>query len=628
MSKLSIQQYLLYAMILGLLISTLCYSDFFIYKSLTPCFCYLIGISVFFIYGAAVITVKSNHIFSLSRPVLITMLLGLYIIIQGLFLSRSMSSYSYYLIINCGFLISFYIVLRVVKPNLQLIYKLILIVAIAEASVCILQFFKLLNSLNNYFAVTGTWENPNVIAMFIAMSIPSAYVLIYDEKKYIRKAIPFILLFLISTLLILKCRTAIAGAVLSGFIILTNKYQLVTKINDKRNRSAIALIIIMSLGVMVPIINYAYHAKKESADGRMLVWKISLKMITDKPLFGYGYGAFEKNYNLFQSQYFESGKGTTGEMKNAGYIRMGYNEFIQNAVEGGLIGCILFGCLLISLLLTPLKHFTQKQTSKNCPDSSYVIAAYAGVCAFMIMCLINYTVQAIPVFCLFIIYASILSAKSPTLSFGSGQTNQIRIDNSIPVNKKPAIFNALCLFILGIGSCYVTSMLIIDNRCNKEAALLVKQGNYQSALNILPSLSPRLDAYESFWVNYGNALFESKAYNNALLKFERAILVTSNPTVYYKLALCYEKTGDYDKAYQNLVIAGNIEPNRIAPQFALMNLYLKMKDTTNALLRAQYIVTMDTKIRSDRALQYKNQAYTFMKKIGVTYHNNLNKMYP
>jgi hypothetical protein len=45
-----------------------------------------------------------------------------------------------------------------------------------------------------------------------------------------------------------------------------------------------------------------------SADARVVVWKISAEMIIQRPLLGYGYGSFERNYSLFQSNYFKSGK--------------------------------------------------------------------------------------------------------------------------------------------------------------------------------------------------------------------------------------------------------------------------------------------------------------------------------
>ncbi len=622
------KSFLFYIIISVLIASTLCYGDLFIYKSLTPFFCYLFCISISFIFGTSAITRNNKgHIFLFSRPILIAIILGLYIFIQSLFLSKHLSSYSYYLIINCGFFVCLCMLLGYVKANLQIIYKVIVITASVEAAICILQYWNLFRSFNTYFPVTGTWENPNVIAMFMAMAVPCAFSLLYDPKKHIRRAAPIILFLLFSILLILKCRTAVIGSVLGVLVILNGRYGLISKARERKNRSATILITCLLFALIIPAANYAYEIKKASADGRKLVWKISSEMIVKKPLLGYGYGLFERNYNLYQAQYFESGKGTSSEIQNAGFVRMGYNELLQNAVEGGLVGCFLLAFFFLSLLLTPVKHIDAKHIGDQGNERKSYITAYAGVCVFILMSLINFTVQAIPAACLFIIYAAILAYHSPPVSLKLWRIN-LTSDHNIYANKKLNSVYALCLFIVGIISMYTTSMLIKDNLDNKEAALLSKQGNYRAALNILSPLSPRLEAYESFWVNYGNTLFDKHDYKNAAVMFDKGMQLTSNPAVYGKIASCYEKVGDYNKACRSLEIAANIEPNRISPQFDLMNLCLKMKDTTKALVRAQNIISLIPKIPTIRAQQYKIQTYKLIERLGFTYDQNSSKILP
>lgn len=69
--------------------------------------------------------------------------------------------------------------------------------------------------------------------------------------------------------------------------------------------------------IVIPLSSQLYNAKKASADGRKLIWKLSAQMIPEKPLTGYGYGFFEKEYNLHQANYIKIGKASPEELINA-----------------------------------------------------------------------------------------------------------------------------------------------------------------------------------------------------------------------------------------------------------------------------------------------------------------------
>ncbi len=67
--------------------------------------------------------------------------------------------------------------------------------------------------------------------------------------------------------------------------------------------------VILILGIAVSgwlVMYYSYKTKQASADGRILIWKVSAGLLAGKPFGGYGYGLFEREYNLAQGQkYFE-----------------------------------------------------------------------------------------------------------------------------------------------------------------------------------------------------------------------------------------------------------------------------------------------------------------------------------
>lgn len=44
--------------------------------------------------------------------------------------------------------------------------------------------------------------------------------------------------------------------------------------------------------------------EKDSADGRLLIWRCSVSMVKDAPWLGHGIGSFEARYMDYQADYF------------------------------------------------------------------------------------------------------------------------------------------------------------------------------------------------------------------------------------------------------------------------------------------------------------------------------------
>ena len=80
--------------------------------------------------------------------------------------------------------------------------------------------------------------------------------------------------------------------------------------------------------------------KKDSADGRLLIWKVTTEMIAKKPLIGHGTNGFEANYMNYQADYF-SENNNPKEALLAGNNKYAFNIFLKILSEYGLIGFII-----------------------------------------------------------------------------------------------------------------------------------------------------------------------------------------------------------------------------------------------------------------------------------------------
>ena len=98
-----------------------------------------------------------------------------------------------------------------------------------------------------------------------------------------------------------------------------------------------------------------YYLKPQSADGRLLIWKVSWQMIKDKPITGFGKGGFAANYLYYQAKYMDSPLASAKEKALAGNTHLAFNEPLRIAVEHGLFGLLIYLVLVIWLLIPPKK---------------------------------------------------------------------------------------------------------------------------------------------------------------------------------------------------------------------------------------------------------------------------------
>ncbi len=76
---------------------------------------------------------------------------------------------------------------------------------------------------------------------------------------------------------------------------------------------------IIAGGMVLIIVGYAlFQLKVDSANGRLLIWKVSVMAIVEKPLLGHGTGNFASAYGMAQEKYFSQKEFTSTEELVAG----------------------------------------------------------------------------------------------------------------------------------------------------------------------------------------------------------------------------------------------------------------------------------------------------------------------
>jgi len=603
-----------------LVAATLSFSTFFIYASLTPFFLYCIGAGLFTLFAGIVFL--SGHIKTINSLGIMTltviMLWAAYIAFHNRLLHTDSSLKQIYLLVCCILFAAAMFTFSSSFTKFRSLFILMVMLAGFESLFCLLQYAGIIPSLNSFFTVTGTWTNPNVTAMFLAMTFPSLLYCIINFNTASRKRYIFLLCLVTLAVFLLKCRTAIIGAGIVSAFILQHHYNIIQLFRKRFSPIVRSAILLTLLAFIFFLSFFGYNAKKESAEGRQLIWKLSAGMIGNKPS-GYGYGSFERNYNLAQASYFEAGKGTDEEKINASQALMAYNEYLENIIEGGVIGLVLFAAFMTVLLyggvrmlyrpvkgVVPINTAVVKSSKKQKPVQKVMqehtitpaAVAYSGVLAFAVMSLINFTFTAIPVMCIFLLLAAILIADGINLPV----FKQVRFGFAWQKALGIIFIISGCLFV------YLAINNAIAHHEVKSANELAKKGDIKKGIDLLQQQPASVRHTESYCRILGKLFLKDKRYDSALLSFQRAALFTSSPDLYMQIGLCEQALQRYSDAIHSYRTALFIQPALFGPRYALLQLHLQQKDSVNAIETASEIIQLIPKVESPEIGRYKQMA--------------------
>ncbi len=529
----------------------------------------------------------------------------------------------YIILIDALLLLSCSLLYDMRAVTLLTISKIVMIFVGIESIVCILQQFGVVPSMNDFFTVTGSNENPNVTAMFIAMALPALLLVVVNSQKWMAYLALAVIFLGVIVLILLKCRSACIGAACSVLLLLNYQYQLLSK--WKKSISSLWMVLsgVAALGIGIGAFLWLYQSKQASSDGRWFIWKISLQAIAKQPILGSGYGQFEHDYNLAQAQYFASNNASAKEIDTASFVHMSYNEFVENLFEGGIIGLVLFAAILIAVLIIPCTTSNQLHENTQTDATSKKVAtpiplqgiplvneepfAYFGIISFVVMSIFNFTVQAFPVRALFIIYTGVCCANSyrqPCPFFAPLHQFAQRITQQIFHNillKTALVFCTLwlCIKLLSLAKAFHQCETLVASTNDLDK---------QEGLQEMDALKNTLNESTYYWWGYANMLVKNKYYGAAIKKYKEALRFSSNPNTYMDLGNCYAQLEKYPEAIQAYTLAANIEPHRFAPKFGLMKLYGYAKADILAEKMAAQIVYLKPKIASEEVAYYKEEA--------------------
>lgn len=343
-----------------------------------------------------------------------------------------------------------------------------------------------------------------------------------------------------------------------------------------------------------------YFYKKGSADGRTLVWKVSLEMIRDHPVTGVGLDRFKAHYMDYQVGYFEKDPEREESMV-AGDSNYAFNDLIQQTAENGVIGLILILAILIVIFTFPLNRPDNLKAKEQLPDIHNMdyelsVIAKAGIASILVFSLFSYPAQILPLKISLVFYLAVVAGLAPQKAISIPELSGKRTGRSITFISKITL---TLILLAGIAAGYQFSRQYCQAYRDWQSAFQVYQmGAWEACLEDYEKAYPVLHDDGDFLTNYGKALSMAGEDSKAIEILQRATGRYPNTVVYTALGDSYKELGETGKAGQAYLHAWYMNPSRFYPKYLLAKLYDESGQKEKAVMTAKELLEKQVKIES------------------------------
>ena len=447
-------------------------------------------------------------------------------------------------------------------PQLQLFFLAVVVATGGiEAVSGMRQLHGFEGSNHSLFKLTGDFYNPGPYSGYLAIVLPVCLWMILRQTKIYLHYLGWIgLLAIIVVLPAGMSRTAwIAAAVSCGWVYWVQRIgweKTKRYINGNRTLTIISsiLILISIAGSLAGI----YLLKKDSANGRLLLWKVTGQAIREQPWTGTGTGGFPAAYAEAQAEYFTSGKASETEMMVAGCPEYGFNEFLQIGLEQGLVGLMVFVLLLSYSLFRGMKN---RQAG-----------AAGGILALMVFSLASYPLQLPEFWVVLVVLMGVANSNTP-----------VDADISVAADTPPTpsregrkILSVTMIGVLAICCGWIFRQQKGYYEGYKKwntLKMLYNSKAYEAAGEGYEELVPLMGHKPELLFEAAQCLSKSERLKKANRLLERAMKLSGDPMIHYMTAKNEQSMGNYQKAENLLLHAIDMLPERIYPYYLLTKLY-------------------------------------------------------
>ena len=464
-----------------------------------------------------------------------------------------------------GLIILLSCIIKNKKPHFTDISLIITLCATSQALYGCYQGLLYHNVLNMY----ANFDNVAGLSSLLVFSLPFGFYSSRSSNSIIRYISWVSLAINIMCIILTTSRAAIISGLIIAFFILINK------LKSKR-----LIITGVFISLLIAISFSLYSLKKDSADGRVLIWTCTYHIISKSPWIGHGTYGFLKNYMNEQAEYFRNHPESNYSVL-ADDVKVPFNEFLHLWVNHGIIAL----ALVIVLSAFCVKFWRTRRNDKS-------LISIACLLSIAIFSMFSYPFKYPHTICLSLI--SLL-----TLIYNSKVFSMLIIRNGI------IIMIACCL----IASIPITSRMLAEIKWCKVANRSLC-GMTEKMLPEYKSLYSELQSDPLFLYNYAAELNVVGLYDKSMSICEECENMMSDYFLELLKADNLKHLKHYDEAKTCLQKASNMCPNRFTPLFELFKLYETTGESALMEKTGQALLKKDVKIHSNEIVRIKKYVET------------------
>ena len=442
-------------------------------------------------------------------------------------------------------------------------------------------------SKHSLYALTGSFYNPGPYSGFVAMCLP---VCLHEWLKRGKSVGGYIAL---GVLLLMLCvlpagmsRSAwIAAAVASAYIGWMHYRKEITAWITKHKVLTMGVVVALSVALFG-----AYQLKKDSADGRLLMWKVAVQAIKEKPLSGYGWDYVAGAYGDAQEKYFSKGEYTEQEERVAGSPEYVFNEYLQTAMAWGVP-------VLCVILLLVIAAMAGHHVSGNYGLSGAMLSL--AVFSFS-----SYPFQ----FPLFVEAFGLLVL--------TGLSGWLRL---FPVALLFPVGLCWCAGIYG-GYVYFTHVQERESVKNQwqRVRMFYHSGAYTEAVESYKPFYEGMKGNARYLFELGHACHKTGNYEESNKYLKEALKVSGDPMILNIMGKNCQAEKLYVEAEHYLLRSVSRLPGRIYPYYLLFKLYDEMPEGKYAEGRKEWAARMvlekEPKVQSTAIREMREEVRNLLKR--------------
>ena len=472
--------------------------------------------------------------------------------------------------LGMGLYISIRILLR--KPvvmDLPLVGISIVGICCLQALYGLLQYFNVFSS-NSVYPITGSFDNPAGFAITLSAGFPFIGFLIQKSNhKYIQYLGWTIGIILLVAVFLSGSRAGIVSIVAICTIFFYSRF-ICKGIWNYLLSGGLILLLVCS-----------YWMKKDSADGRMLIWQCGINMVKESPWIGHGIGSFEAHYMDYQAEYFKVHGQQSRFAMLADNVKQPFNEYLGVLLNFGIIGLLILAAIIFFLFYCYKQNVTNEKRI-----ALYVLISIGIFSLFSYPFTYPYT--------WIIVFLSVFIITREY------------IKDFLAVEWRRNVIGVLVLGCSLIGAYKLVERIQAELEWGKISKLALC-GSYNKALPSYEKLKTSFVDNPYFLYNYAAVLSENKQYEESMEVALQCRQYWADYDLELLIGELYQSLKKKEQAEMYYNKAALMCPSRFLPFYKLFYLYKENEEKELMYNMAELIVNKPMKIRTSSILMMKRE---------------------